>query len=113
MYDTIIVGARCAGSPTEPPSRNRLAAHEAARNERVRPMYEFTSLLAALEPASPEMRALFGALNGNQAATDALLSAITGTIPLPDFLPTRRSAASWLPRETWRFTNERRSEREE
>jgi 2-polyprenyl-6-methoxyphenol hydroxylase-like FAD-dependent oxidoreductase len=63
-----------------------LAAHEAARNERVRPMYEFTSQLAALEPPSPEMRALFGALNGNEDATNAFLSAMTGAIPLPDFM---------------------------
>jgi hypothetical protein len=63
-----------------------LAAHEAARNERVRPMYEFTSHLAALEPPPPEMRALFGALHGYQDATNAFLSAITGAIPLPDFM---------------------------
>ena len=65
---------------------DRRAAHEAARNERVRPMYEFTNQLAALEPPPPEMRALFGALHGNQDATNAFLSAITGAIPLPDFM---------------------------
>jgi flavin-dependent dehydrogenase len=63
-----------------------LAAHEAARNERVRPMYEFTSQLAALEPPPPEMGALFGALHGNQDATNAFLSAITGAIPLAEFM---------------------------
>ena len=63
-----------------------LAAHESARNERVRPMYEFTAQLAALEAPPPEMRALFGALHGNQDATNAFLSAITGAIPLPDFM---------------------------
>jgi 2-polyprenyl-6-methoxyphenol hydroxylase-like FAD-dependent oxidoreductase len=63
-----------------------LAAHESARNERVRPMYEFTTQLAALEPPPPEMRVLFGALRGNQDATNAFLSAITGAIPLPDFM---------------------------
>jgi 2-polyprenyl-6-methoxyphenol hydroxylase-like FAD-dependent oxidoreductase len=65
---------------------DELAAHEAARNESVRPMYEFTSQLAALEPPPPEMRALFNALHGNQDATNAFLSAITGAIPLPDFM---------------------------
>lgn len=65
---------------------DEFAAHETARNERVRPMYEFTTQLAALEPAPPEMRALFRALYGNQAATDAFLSAITGAIPLSDFM---------------------------
>jgi 2-polyprenyl-6-methoxyphenol hydroxylase-like FAD-dependent oxidoreductase len=63
-----------------------LAAHEVARNARVRPMYEFTSHLATLEPPPVEMRALFGALRGNQDATNAFLSAITGAIPLSDFL---------------------------
>jgi 2-polyprenyl-6-methoxyphenol hydroxylase-like FAD-dependent oxidoreductase len=63
-----------------------LAAHETARNERVRPMYEFTNQLAALEPPPPEMQALFGALRGHQDATNAFLSAITGAIPLPDFM---------------------------
>ena len=32
------------------------------------------------------LRALFGALHGNQDATNAFLSAITGAIPLPDFM---------------------------
>ena len=64
----------------------RLAAHETARNERVRPMYEFTTHLAALESPPPEMQALFGALRGNQDATNAFLSAITGAIPLTDFM---------------------------
>ena len=64
----------------------RLAAHEAARNERVRPMYEFTSQLAALEPAPPRMQALFAAVHGNEDATNAFLAAITGAAPLPDFM---------------------------
>jgi 2-polyprenyl-6-methoxyphenol hydroxylase-like FAD-dependent oxidoreductase len=64
----------------------RLSAHETTRNERVRPMYEFTTKLASLEPPPPEMQALFGALRGNQDAINAFLSAITGAIPLPDFM---------------------------
>jgi 2-polyprenyl-6-methoxyphenol hydroxylase-like FAD-dependent oxidoreductase len=63
-----------------------LAAHEAARNERVGPMYEFTSHLAALEPPPPEMQRLFQALHGNQDATNAFFSAITGAISIRDFL---------------------------
>jgi hypothetical protein len=43
------------------------------------------------------MRALFGALRGNQDATNAFLSAITGAIPLPDFMSNENLAASWLP----------------
>jgi 2-polyprenyl-6-methoxyphenol hydroxylase-like FAD-dependent oxidoreductase len=63
-----------------------MARHESMRNDRVRPMYEFTTHLAALEPAPPEMQALFGALRHNQEATNAFLSAITGAIPLGDFM---------------------------
>jgi 2-polyprenyl-6-methoxyphenol hydroxylase-like FAD-dependent oxidoreductase len=65
-----------------------LAVHETTRNERVRPMFEFTTQLAALEPPPPEMQALFAALRGNQDATNAFLSAITGAIPLPEFMST-------------------------
>ena len=61
-------------------------AHEAARNDRVRPMYEFTSQLATLEPPPARMQALFGALRHHQDATNAFLSAITGAIPLRDFM---------------------------
>lgn len=64
----------------------RLAAHEAVRNARVRPMYEFTTQLATLQPPPPPMQALFGALRGNPNATNAFLSAITGAIPLQDFM---------------------------
>jgi 2-polyprenyl-6-methoxyphenol hydroxylase-like FAD-dependent oxidoreductase len=63
-----------------------LAVHETARNERVRPMFDFTTELASLEPPPPQLQALFGALRGNQDATNAFLSAITGAIPLPDFM---------------------------
>jgi flavin-dependent dehydrogenase len=63
-----------------------MAAYEVARNTRVKPMYEFTTELAALEPPPPAMQTLFAALRGNQDATNAFLSAITGAIPLPDFM---------------------------
>jgi hypothetical protein len=82
MLVTTLCNAWSGGGTLE----DGMAAHEAARNERVRPMYEFTSQLAALDPPPPEMRALFGALHGNQDATNAFLSAITGAIPLPDFM---------------------------
>jgi flavin-dependent dehydrogenase len=61
-------------------------AHETRRNERVRPMFDFTTHLATLDSPPPEMRALFGALRNNQDATNAFLSAITGAIPLADFM---------------------------
>jgi 2-polyprenyl-6-methoxyphenol hydroxylase-like FAD-dependent oxidoreductase len=63
-----------------------LSEYEVARNERVRPMYEFTYEIATLEPPPPEMQQLFGALQGNQEATNQFLSAITGASPLSDFM---------------------------
>jgi 2-polyprenyl-6-methoxyphenol hydroxylase-like FAD-dependent oxidoreductase len=81
-----LVAALSAGLSGGGTFEELLAVHETARNERVRPMFEFTTQLAALEPPPPEMQALFGALRGNQDATNAFLSAITGAIPLPDFM---------------------------
>ena len=63
-----------------------LAAHQASRDQRVKPMYDFTCQLATLEPAPPHMRQLFGALRGNQTATNEFYSAITGSRPLPMFM---------------------------
>jgi 2-polyprenyl-6-methoxyphenol hydroxylase-like FAD-dependent oxidoreductase len=63
-----------------------LGTMERARDERVRAMYEFTYELAALEPPPPPMQELFAALRGNQDATNAFLSAITGAKPLGDFM---------------------------
>jgi 2-polyprenyl-6-methoxyphenol hydroxylase-like FAD-dependent oxidoreductase len=63
-----------------------MEAHETRRNQRVRPMFEFTAQLATLDPPPPRMQALFSALRDNQDATNAFLSAITGAIPLADFM---------------------------
>jgi 2-polyprenyl-6-methoxyphenol hydroxylase-like FAD-dependent oxidoreductase len=73
-----LIGAR--------PFEDSLTRHESARNERVRPMYEFTTHLAGLEPPPPELQSLFSALRGNQPATNAFLSAITGATPIADFM---------------------------
>ena len=59
---------------------------EKARNERVRPMYEFTNELAALEPPDAHMQELFAALRTNQHATNEFLSAITGATSLGAFM---------------------------
>ena len=65
---------------------NAMATYEARRNERVMPMYQFTTELARLEPPPPEMQALFGALHGNQDATDQFFAAMTGSLPIPQFM---------------------------
>ena len=68
------------------PFDEALGEHEANRNVRVRPMYEFTQLFASLEPPPAEMQQLFGAMHGNQQATDQFMSMITGSLPVPEFM---------------------------
>jgi 2-polyprenyl-6-methoxyphenol hydroxylase-like FAD-dependent oxidoreductase len=63
-----------------------LAVHQASRDQRAKPLYDFTCQLAALEPPPPLMQRLFLALRGNQEATNQFFSAITGSRPLPAFM---------------------------
>jgi 2-polyprenyl-6-methoxyphenol hydroxylase-like FAD-dependent oxidoreductase len=68
------------------PIADALAAHHASRDQRARPMYEFTCQMATLEPPPPFMQQLFLALRRDQAATNQFFSAITGSRPLPEFM---------------------------
>ena len=81
-----LVDALDAGFSDRRPLDEALAAYQSSRDERVKPLYHFTCELAKMEPAPPPMRALFGALHRNRAATDQFYSAITGSIPLPQFM---------------------------
>jgi 2-polyprenyl-6-methoxyphenol hydroxylase-like FAD-dependent oxidoreductase len=68
------------------PLADALAAHQVRRDQRVKPMYDFTCQLATLEPPPPPMQRLFLALRGNREATSQFYSAITGSSPLPAFM---------------------------
>ena len=68
------------------PFSEAMAAHQASRDHRVKPMYDFTCQLATLEPPPPFMQRLFLALRGNQEATNQFYSAITGSRPLSGFM---------------------------
>jgi 2-polyprenyl-6-methoxyphenol hydroxylase-like FAD-dependent oxidoreductase len=63
-----------------------LAANQASRDQRAKPMFDFTCQLAALEPPPPLMQRLFLALRGDQVGTNQFFSAITGSRPLPTFM---------------------------
>jgi hypothetical protein len=63
-----------------------LTDYQSARDQRVKPMYDFTCQMAELEPPPPLMQQLFAALCGNQGPTNRFFSAITGSTPLPDFM---------------------------
>ena len=75
-----------AGFSGRRPLIEALNRYHLRRDTRVMPMYRFTCELARLEPPPPPLQALFGALHGNRAATDAFYSAITGATPLQEFM---------------------------
>lgn len=55
------------------------------RDARVKAMYEFTCMLATLEPPPPEMQQLFAAVHGNPAAMDGFARMNAGTISPAEF----------------------------
>jgi 2-polyprenyl-6-methoxyphenol hydroxylase-like FAD-dependent oxidoreductase len=63
-----------------------LAAQQARRDQRAKPMYEFTCELARLEPPPPHMQQLFLALRDNREATNRFYAAITGSRPIAEFM---------------------------
>jgi flavin-dependent dehydrogenase len=67
------------------PLEEALGDYQRRRDHEVRPMYEFTCELAALEPPSAEMQHLFDALRGNAAETNRFLGTIAGTVSIPEF----------------------------
>jgi 2-polyprenyl-6-methoxyphenol hydroxylase-like FAD-dependent oxidoreductase len=52
------------------PFPEAMADYQAARDEHVLPMYEFTAELASLEPPPPEVQQILQAAHGNQEAMD-------------------------------------------
>jgi 2-polyprenyl-6-methoxyphenol hydroxylase-like FAD-dependent oxidoreductase len=56
-----------------------------ARDEQALPIYEFTTNMATLEPPPPELRQLFGAMQGNQAAMDDFVSIVAATMSPVEF----------------------------
>jgi 2-polyprenyl-6-methoxyphenol hydroxylase-like FAD-dependent oxidoreductase len=76
--DTVFSGTR--------PFAEALAEHHARRDQRVKPMYDFTGELATLAPPPAPMRELFEALRGDREATSQFYAALTGSLPLPTFM---------------------------
>jgi flavin-dependent dehydrogenase len=74
-----------AGLSGRRPFDDALAEYERRRNEEAMPLYDFTYQLAALEPPTPEMQALFGALRTNQHEADRFFGTIAGTVPVGEF----------------------------
>jgi flavin-dependent dehydrogenase len=62
-----------------------MSAYHSTRDEHVRPMYEFTTQLATLEPPPPQMQQLLSAIQGNQAAMDGFARVNSGTTSPAEF----------------------------
>jgi 2-polyprenyl-6-methoxyphenol hydroxylase-like FAD-dependent oxidoreductase len=67
------------------PFDTAMSEYQRTRDARVKPMYEFTCTLATLEPPSPEMQQLFGAIHGNRTAMDDFARMNAGTISPAEF----------------------------
>jgi 2-polyprenyl-6-methoxyphenol hydroxylase-like FAD-dependent oxidoreductase len=59
--------------------------YQQARDSEVLPMYELTDEIAQLQPPSPQMQQLIGAIQGNQEAIDGFVSVQASTLPAPEF----------------------------
>jgi 2-polyprenyl-6-methoxyphenol hydroxylase-like FAD-dependent oxidoreductase len=62
-----------------------MGEHHRSRDARLLPVYEFTAELATLAPPPPEMQQLLAAVAGDQAAMDAFMSVVAGTLSPADF----------------------------
>jgi 2-polyprenyl-6-methoxyphenol hydroxylase-like FAD-dependent oxidoreductase len=75
-----------AGFSGRLPLHDALADYQRRRDQRAKPMYDFTCELATLEPPPPSMQRLFAALRADRAATNDFYAALTGSVPLPAFM---------------------------
>ncbi len=62
-----------------------LTDHQHHRDERTRPMFDFTGQLAGFDPPSDEDAALFAAIAADPQASDDLASVLAGTMPVDAF----------------------------
>ena len=62
-----------------------MSDYQQTRDRETMPVYEFTDEFATLEPPSPEMQQLIGAMQGNQEAQDQFVSVQAATMPAPEF----------------------------
>ena len=75
-----------AGFGGAQPLARALAGYQRARDRAVKPMYDFTAQLARLAPPSRGELALFEALARSQEDAGRFIGALTGTVPLRQFM---------------------------
>jgi flavin-dependent dehydrogenase len=62
-----------------------MAEYQSTRDSHVQPMYEFTTMLATLEPPPPELQQVLGAVHGNQVAMDGFARVNSGVTSPAEF----------------------------
>jgi 2-polyprenyl-6-methoxyphenol hydroxylase-like FAD-dependent oxidoreductase len=65
--------------------QDAMDAYQAARDQQVLPMYEFTTELATLEAPPPELQQLLAAMHGNQEAMDGFARVFAGVTSPAEF----------------------------
>jgi 2-polyprenyl-6-methoxyphenol hydroxylase-like FAD-dependent oxidoreductase len=98
ITDAFMSAERCAAALDDVFDRGRpydeaLADYQHHRDIHALPIYELTTQLATLEPPPPEMQQLFAAVAGNQAAMDAFVSVMAGTLSPTEFFDPANVAA--------------------
>jgi hypothetical protein len=80
------VDAVVAGLGGTRPLGEALADYQRQRDHAAKPMYDFTVRLARIAPPSPAELALFQALSRRQEDADQFVGALTGAVPLREFM---------------------------
>lgn len=62
-----------------------MAEYQSARDDHVLPFYEFTAQIAALQPPTPELAEVLGAVHGNQEAMDGFVRVAAGVTSPAEF----------------------------
>ncbi|MGH9282566.1 MAG: NAD(P)/FAD-dependent oxidoreductase, partial [Acidimicrobiales bacterium] len=93
ITDAFLDAERCATALDEAlsgarPFEEAMGDHQASRDARVGPIYDFTLQLASFEPPPPELLQLLAAVHGNQDAMDGFARVNAGvTSPAEYFAP--------------------------
>jgi flavin-dependent dehydrogenase len=74
-----------AGLGDSRPLGDSLAEYQRVRDERLTPMYDLSCSLAMLEPPSPEMLALYGALRTNEVERNRFFGTLGGVVPTAEY----------------------------
>ena len=98
MMDAFLDAALCVAaldraSSGAQPFDAAMSGYQRARDARVKAMYDFTCMLATLEPLPPEMQQLFGAVHGNQKAMDDFARMNAGSISPAEFFAAENISA--------------------